>query len=227
MTKTEARLALAQKQRRFEWELARDEQTRAAARFVAGRTHDLLNMVQIAKLAGMALETMCSDQGKEFVADLLKAAEDAQVQLTELMAVARPDVVLAPGAPVGAAIDAALTHLRQAMEVDIHLATSPDTRTRLTAQELEHLLIGLALDVIDAEARPSPARIELFVRERTINNTPWIEVVRTTSKPPANDSFELRTVTAIATKAGGELATSDRRDGGSELVVAVPIVAPT
>jgi hypothetical protein len=220
MTKTDARLALAQRQRRFEWELAREEQTRAAARFVAGRTHDLLNMVQIAKLASLQLETMCSAQGKEFIDDLLKAAEDAEVQLGELMAVARPDVVIERGAPVGAAIDAALTRLRDAIEVDIHLATSPDTRTRLSAHELEHLLIGLALDVIDGEA----GRIELFVRERAIDGKPWIEVVRATSKLPANDTFELRAVTAIANKAGGELATSDRRGGGSELIVSLPIV---
>jgi hypothetical protein len=218
MTKTEARLTLAQRQRRFEWDLARDEQTRAAARFVAGRTHDLLNMIQIAKLAGVQLETMCGDQGKEFVADLLKAAEDAQRDLAELRAVARPDVVIQRGAPVGAAVDAALATLRPAIDIDIHLATSPETCTQLSAHELEHLLIGLALDVLDAD------RIELFVRERTIDGKPWIEIVRATKQPATDDSFELRAVRAIAHKAGGELATSDRRDGGSELVVALPTV---
>jgi hypothetical protein len=218
MTKTEARLVLAQRQRRFEWELARDEQTRAAARFVAGRTHDLLNLIQIAKLAGLQLETMCGELGKEFIADLLKAGDDASNQLNEMMEVARPDVVIARGAPVGAAIDAALALMRPAIDVDVHLATSPDTCTLCSAQELEHLVIGLALDAVDAGAE----RIELFVRERTINNAPWIEVVRSSASP--DDPFELRAVTAIAEKAGGELATSERRDGGSEIVVALPVI---
>src|SRR4051812_22901026 len=70
MTKTESRadalLDLAQRQRRFEWELARDQQTRAAARFVSGRTHAMLNLVQVVRLASQQLEQMCGEAGKEF-----------------------------------------------------------------------------------------------------------------------------------------------------------------
>jgi hypothetical protein len=223
MTKTEANPRvlgeLAQRQRRFEWELARAEQTRAAARMVAGRTHALLNMVQVVQLATVALEPMCSDPGKEFIDDLRKAADDAQVELRELMAVARPDVVIEKGAPVGAAVAAALSTLRRAIDVDIHLAPSPDTCTRCSERELEHLLIGLALDVVDEQDR-----IELFVRERVIDGKRWIEIVRASSGTPDNDRFELRAVIAIAEAAGGELATSERRGGGLELVVALPIV---
>src|SRR4051794_8145034 len=77
MTKTEARLALAQRQRRFEWDLARDEQSRAAANLVAGKTHDLFNLVQIVQLASLELAKRCGDAGKEFIDDLLRSAEDA------------------------------------------------------------------------------------------------------------------------------------------------------
>jgi len=55
----EARLALVQRQRRFEWALAREEHGRAASRLVAGKTHDLMNLVQIVQLATYELERRC------------------------------------------------------------------------------------------------------------------------------------------------------------------------
>ena len=219
MTKTEARLRLSQQQRRFEWELARDEQTRAAGKFVSGKTHDLLNLVQIVQLATLELAKRCDVTAKEFLDDLTNAAADAQRSLVELMAVARPDEVIVRGAPVGAAVDAATAALRSAIDVDIHLVPQPDTVTRCTAEELAHILIGLALDVSDG-----PEPVELFVRERAIDGKPWIEIVRSSSYVPPGDRFELRAVEAIAKRAGGELATSDRRGGGDEVVVALPVV---
>ena len=219
MTKTEARLVLSERQRRFEWQLARDEQTRVAAKLVSGKTHDMLNVVQIVQLATLELEKRCDATSREFLDDLVRAANDAQRSLTELMAIARPDETIVRGAPVGRAVDAALGLLREAIDVDIHLATSPDTATRCTAAELEHILIGLALDIAD-----DPTRIELTVREREINGAPWIEIVRASAYVPAGDRFELRAVETIAHRAGGELATSDRRGGGEELVVALPVV---
>jgi hypothetical protein len=219
MTKTEARLLLSQRQRRFEWELARDEQTRAAGRFVSGKTHDLLNLVQIVQLASLELEKRCDETGKEFLADLAKAAVDAQRELTALMEVARPPDVVVPGAPVGPAVDGAIASLRAAIDCDIHLAPRADVATRCTKDELEHILIGLALDVAD-----DPERIELFVRERTIEGRAHIEIVRSSSYIPEGDRFELRAVEAIVTRAGGELATSERRGGGEELVVELPVI---
>lgn len=221
--KTDARegllLALSQRQRRFEWQLARDEQTRAAGRFVSGKTHDLMNLVQIVQLATLELEQRCEATAKEFLDDLTRAARDTQRSLEDMMAVARPDEVIVPGAPVGAAVDAAIGALRPAIAVDIHLATPPDTVTRCTAGELEHILIGLALDLVE-----DPGPIDLYVRERAIDGKPWIEIVRSSAFVPAGDRFELRAVEAIAKRAGGELAISDRRGGGEELVVALPVL---
>ncbi len=226
MTKTDRTaqlLRLAQRQRRFEWELARDEQTRAAARFVAGKTHDQMNLIQIVQLSVEYLGRHCSEPGKEFLADLERAGGDAQRSMRELMEVARPEVVIVRGAPVGAAIDAAVAAVRPAIALDVHLAPPPDTATRCTAEELEHVLIGLALDVVGDAIDDMPP-IELFVRERQIDGKPWIEIVRSSSAPAQDDTFELRAVTAIVQRAGGELATSERRGGGSELVVALPVV---
>ncbi len=223
MTRTEAevdaRLALSRRQRRFEWQLARAEMTRAAARLVAGKTHDMLNLVQIVQLATLELEKRCEPTAREFLDDLQRAAADAQRSLLELMAIARPDEPIVRGAPVGPAVDAAIAALRSVIRLAVHLAVPAETATRCTADELEHLLIGLALDAGDG-----PDAVELHVRERTIDGKPWIEIVRATSHVPPGERFELRAVEAIAERAGGELATSERRGGGEELVVALPVV---
>lgn len=223
MTRTEARLHLARRQRRFEWDLARDEQARAAAQLVGGKTHDLLNLVQIVQLAVLELQRRCDASATEFLDDLAKAAADAQRSLTELMVLARPEPVIVRGAPVGPTLAAAGAALRGVVELDLHLALPPDTATRCTAAELEHLVFGLALDVAP-EHEDAAVRVELHVRERTIDGKPWIELVRSTPVAPPQDRFELRVVEAIAQRAGGELATSDRRGGGEELVVALPAV---
>ncbi len=232
MTKTNERLALVERQRRFEWELARDLHSRTAAKFVAGKTHDLLNLVQIVQLASLELSRRCGSDAAEFIADLIKAAEDAKHQLAELMAVARPDEVIAPGAPVGVAISSAVDTVRQAqaIAVDLNLTIEPGVTTRCSATELEHLIYGLTLDAVAAAADPpasapaaAPDPIELFVRQRTIDGKPWLEIVRGARVALEGEHFDLRAVEAIAIKNGGELGRSERRGGGTELVVALPI----
>jgi hypothetical protein len=242
MTKINERLALVERQRRFEWQLARDALTRAAGQFVAGKTHDLLNLVQIVQLASAELSRRCPPDGQEFIADLTRAADDAKHQLAAMMAVARPDEVIVAGAPVGAAITHAVEVVRAAstIAVDLHLTVEPEVTTRCLADELEHLIYGLTLDAVAsaeaavaaAEARGEPAQasvtspVELFVRVRTIERKPWLEIVRGARAPLDGEHFDLRAVEAIAVKNGGELAHSERRDGSTELVVALPIVKP-
>jgi hypothetical protein len=224
MMKTEARLALSLRQRRFEWALARDEQARTAARLVAGKTHDLLNLLQIIRLASGVLDQCCDARGREIAVELLRSADDSRRSLAELMAVARPAQVIVRGAPVGAAVEAAVASLQGAVVLDARIEAPPAAATRCTAEELEHLVIGLVLDAADArlpEARP----VELAVREREIGGAPWIELVRSCEAAPGGDRFELRVVEAIAQRAGGELATSERRGGGEEVIVALPEVA--
>jgi hypothetical protein len=231
MTKINERLALVERQRRFEWELARDAHTRAAGQFVAGKTHDLLNLVQIVQLATLELSRRSSPEGQEFIVDLTRAADDAHVQLAALMAVARPEEVIVAGAPVGAVITAAVETVRAAstIAVDLHLTVEPGVTTRCQATELEHLIYGITLDAVaaaEASGAPETARtpIELFVRSRTIERKPWLEIVRGARAPLDGEHFDLRAVEVIAVKNGGELAHSERRDGSTELVVALPIV---
>jgi len=221
---------LVERQRRFEWQLARQVQTQVAARFVAGKTHDLLNLVQIVELASLELLRRCNPDAEEFIADLRKAADDAKHQLREMMAVARPEELIVPGAHVGAAITAAVETVRAAstIAVDLHLAVGPEVATRCSEEELAHVIYGLTLDAATAEAAVAPggpSPIELFVRERTIDGKPWLEIVRGARVELAGEHFDLQAVEAIAVKNGGELAHSERRGGGTELVVALPVVA--
>ncbi len=224
MTKTDLShlIRLIERQRRFEWDLARDEQTRAAARLIAGKTHDLLNLVQIVQLATAQLARRCDPTGLEFIDDLTRAASDAAVSLKQLMAMARPSHAVSSAVPAGASAGAAITRivdeLRPAIPIDLHLALAPDTTTALSAEELAHLILGLAL-----EAASAP-RIELHVRQRTIEGGPWVEILRGADLPPYHEAlpFDLRTVEVLVARVGGELTISEGRGGGSELVVALP-----
>lgn len=211
-----ALIDLIQRQRRFEWALARDEQTRVANGLVAGRTHDLLNLIQVVELAVLRLRH--DGVGAEDTLDeLVRTSRSATAQLQQIMDVARPEVAITRGAPVAATVMAIAPALREVASFEIHVDVATDTATRCSAAELEHLLIGLVLDAIDQ-------RMALTVRERTIEGTPHVEVVRGTSREPDGDGHELRTVTAIVERAGGELATSERRGGGIEVILSFPIM---
>jgi signal transduction histidine kinase len=227
MTKPDARLSLHLRQRRFEWALAREEHTRAAARLVAGKTHGLLNLIQIIQLASQELEKHCDPTVRPYIGDLDRSAAEARQALGDLMAAARPPAAPPQGSPIREPIDAAVDALREAFDlglVDVQVSAPAEAATRCTAEELEHLVLGLVLDL--ADERPSAAPIRLVVREREIEGAPWIEFVRVSdAAAPHGERFELRVVETIARRAGGELTTSEGRGGGEELVVALPEVA--
>jgi hypothetical protein len=224
MMKTEARLALSLRQRRFEWALARDEQARTAACLVAGRTHDLLNVLQVVRLVADELDRRGDAREQALARDLRRAADSAQRSLLALAAASHPPEGAVRGPPVGATVEAAVASLADAIAVDARIEAPPDAATRCTAEELVHLVIGLVLDAADAPP-PADRPIALAVREREIDRAPWIELVRGCEAAPAGDRFELRVVEAIAQRAGGELASSACRGGGEEVVVALPEVA--
>lgn len=215
--RTAARLALVERQRRFAWELARDAQVAAAAGFVAGKTHDLLNLVQIVQLGALDLGEKCPED-KIIIDDMVRAAGDTQRQLDELMAVARPHVERVRGPAVGPILSRVVDELKNAVDIDAHLALHPDTATALTDAELAHLALGMVLDVADAP------HVELYARERRIGHTSWVELVCGVKDPVEGDHFDARVVEVLAKRAGGELARSDRRGGGGELVVALPVL---
>ncbi len=213
MTRTDL-TALRERQRHYEWALARESSIAATTVLVAGKTHDLLNLVQIIQLATGELARRCDAPGQEFIDDLTRAAADAQVSLTALMAAARPARAIVRGAPVGVALTAAIEVARTLVAIDVHLAVDPDTATACTAEDLEQLVLGLTLD--------AASHVELAVREREISGVRHVEIVR--SALAVADPFELGIVEAIAVRAGGELGTSEARAGGTEVIVALPVV---
>jgi hypothetical protein len=225
--KTDVRLALMARQRRFEWALARDEQVRTAAGLVRGKTHDLLNLLQIIRLGSGVLESRCDPSMREIILDLQRSADDSRRSLTELMELARPAEVGTRGAPVAEAVKATLASLEGAIAVRARIEARPEAVTRCTAEELEHLVLGLLLDAAEARGGDPPP-VEILVRERAIAGAPWIELVRGAEPITGGDRFELRVVEAIAHRAGGEVARSERRGGGGdEVIVALPQVAGT
>jgi hypothetical protein len=217
----QARLALVEKQRRYAWDLARYEQTRTAAKLVAGKTHDLLNLVQIVQLAAPELQERVTDElSRELTADIARAAGDAHQQLGQMMAIARPEVRDVRGPSVGSVLARVTGELGEQFELGVDWRLHADAATTLDAAALEHLIIGLVLD-----AGPT-AWIELTVRERAMSGAPWIEIMRglASTSDGSGDGFDLKLVEAIVSRAGGEVATSERRGGGTELVVALPVV---
>jgi hypothetical protein len=242
MTKTErtvARLLLVENQRRFAWEIAREEYVRSAARMIAGKTHDLLSLVQVVQLAAPQLAGFVEnvrvrtlepvdaslDDARVFVEDIARVADDAHIQLKALMALARPPRRpttgdgIPRGAAVGPIVGRVIGELDGAVDIGVDYAVDVDAATALDERALAHLAIGLVLDVADAPW------IELTVRDREIEGAPWIELVRGTATDEDGDHFDLRLVHAITARGGGDVTRIERPDGGVELVVALPMIA--
>lgn len=220
MITAEQRLGLIERQRRYAWELAQAECHRRAADLVAGKTHDLLNLVQIVQLAAPELSGRSDAFGEELIADIARAARDAYAQLDDLLKLARPTCSRTRGAPVAPA----LARICGGLAHHIHLAcdVAAELVTALDESALEHLVICLALDPAHEEA------LHVAVRARSLDGIPWLELLCASTasnpEPRTHDDFDRRLVEAIVSHAGGELACNQRRDGVSELIVALPIV---
>jgi hypothetical protein len=210
-----AKLALVERQRRFEWTLARDAQAKAAAALLKGRTHQLLNLIQIVELASVELERRSTGEALDIVRDLVRTADRAKRELAEIVALAKPPE-RARGPSVAASVQAAIDAVRVvASELVVTLRLDVDSATALTDEELQQLVFGLVLD-----AAAGAGSVELLVRQRRIESAPWVEFVCGFDC----DAGELRVIRAIVERATGELTVSPRRGGGSEVVVALPVV---
>lgn len=214
---TNDRLALIARQRLFDWQLARDQQSRAAAALVAHRTHDLLGFVQIVRLVSEHLVKSADAMGQEFIGDMLLSADKAQVELRDMLDLARPPAVVERGAPLGPVLEATRASLAPAIALALDVQAPSDACTRCTAIELDYVLTAIALDA-------GTDVVEIVVRARTLDGQPWIELIRATAFEPAGDRADLIGLEALAERRGGELSRSERRGGGEELVVALPVV---
>jgi len=228
----EARLALVDRVRRVEHELARDEYARAARAVLRGKAHDLGNLVQIVRIASVEIEKRAGANVGELVTDMRAAAEQASVVLTALIDVAQPRERTV-GAAVAPAVRAAVELARPAIAPPLALAVELDelVATPCTRDELETIVIASALD------SGAATRIGFSLRERTIAGARWVELIRHDDRRDVSDdaierAFDahatsgpgLALVRAIVEQAAGESSLAHGR-GGLELVVALPVVS--
>lgn len=220
------RLALFERLRRAEYDIARDEHARAAAALLRGRTHDLGNALQIVRLASLEIARRADGAIAELVADLRRSAEEATAVLGELLAAARPAARTGPGAPVARIVRDALELARGALlgPLEMRIDVPADARTACTADELEAMTLAAVLEAGDA------ARIAVSVRARTIAGEPWIELLRADDRAldeverPVAPPGGLFLIERLAARVGGEVSLSPGR-GGPELAIALPVVS--
>lgn len=209
------RIALLERLRRFEWDLARDEQARSARQMLRGKVHDLLNFVQIVDLGSQALAPHTAPAGEEFLVDLARAAADAKTAVHELQQLAHAEDRPPARTAIAAVARAAIEQLRGAVDaLDAEILVPDAAAVAWTREELELLLIALALD------GPADAPIELLVRARDIDGRPCLEIV---CGPLDETGVGARLATTLAARIGGDAAVAERRGGGHEIAVAVPL----
>lgn len=220
------RLELVERLRRAEYEVARDEQVRAAAALVRARTHALGNAIQIVRLASIEIERRADGAIAELVGDLRRGAEEATAVLGQLLADARPAERTVAGPPIAGVVRDTVELARGALlgRLEMRIDVPADARTACTADELEAMTLAMLLDVADA------ARLAVCARARTIGGAPWIELLRThdggggeveeAGEPPGR----LHLVERLAERVGGEVSLSAGR-GGPELAIALPVLA--
>ncbi|MEO8550748.1 MAG: hypothetical protein ABI678_12270 [Kofleriaceae bacterium] len=219
-----ARLALVDRIRAAEVRLARSAQAEVATDVMREHLHGLGNAIQIVDLASAQLAKHTLDDPHGLVGDLRSAASEAHARLSKMLELAQPPLRKVQGAvfapTVRAAVDIARPALHREVDVRDELLAS-EARCRLDADELELLAIATLLD---AEAA---TKLELVLRERSVEGRPWFELIRCDDRPGpfALDPLPPRSLLAVVAElvklGGGELSLAAGRSG-HELVIALP-----
>ena len=216
-TRDRHRAELLDRLRRFEWGVAREEAARAARAVLRGRTHDLLNFVQIVDLASRALAPYCTPLGDEIIVDLQRASDDAKVSVRELQALGYVDERAPVRTEVAPVARAAIADARGAVAtLDAQVLVADTVAIAWTPEELELVLIAVALDGTRDTA------IELLVRARAIDGRACVELV---CGPLDEHGLGIQLAAALAARSGGDAAVAERRGGGHEVAIAIPVIA--
>ena len=227
-----ARLGLIDRVRQIEHVLARGEQARIAAQLMRGFSHELGNQVQIVKLSALELARRIADakvDAAELIADMTAGAETATSILMSMFAAASGETRTIVGPPIGNAVRAAVEMTRPAIpsQIDLRIDIADGVPTYAPADQLEALVVAALLDAVSAE------RITLVLRERTIQNKRWVELLRIDDRHHLADGdyasmFEphslLHVVAGVAKLAGGDASLAPGR-GGLELAIEMPVPA--
>lgn len=228
--------------RAVELGLVRGEAARAAAgELVRGRTHELGNQVQILRLASLELERRATPEQRELFDDLRNAGEAANTVLSDLLATARMPERAMIGDPVADVVRRAVERARPAFAqpLDVRIDLDDDVRTRATADELMAAVLAALLDATDpaawylqtAEVRAAntASRVRLWVRQRTVEKRPFVEILVIADRPYITVAMLLEppgplyVVRLAAQAAGGEASISEGREG-VELAIEIPVV---
>lgn len=226
----EARLALIDRVRRIEHLLARGEQARIAAQLMKGFSHELGNQVQIVKLCALEIARRSAQapvQLDELIKDMSDAADQTAIVLAQMFAAARPPDRDLVGPAIANTIRTAVDQSRPAIAstIELRIDLADTVATYVSAEELEVLVFAALLDAQQAN------RITLVLRERTIQNKRWVELLRIDDRHHMPDGelahmFEphslLHVVAGVAKVAGGEASLSPGRSG-LELAVELPV----
>jgi len=213
-----ALLAAALRVRAVELRLAR---ARGASELLGKHIHALGNALQIIELSSLEL-TRDGSATSEPVVDLREANERAGEAFAAMLDLTKRAQRTTVGPPVGPAIRAAVAVVGPAIAapIELRIELADGACSRLERDELDAIVAACVLDAVTA------TRLTLLVRERTIDDARWIELVRVVPQGSAELVVEppswLAVVDALARDVGGELSLSEGRDG-SELVLAWPV----
>jgi hypothetical protein len=217
---TSALLGIVARIRAVEQRLARDEQARVATELVRKHVHALGNALQIVDLASAELVRRDEDDSDQLVAELRAAATDARGELAKIIGIARPAGRTSRGAPVAPIVRGAVERVGVAvpsLSVELSVELADGVASRLDHDELEALVFATVLDVVPLDLG---AHVHVVVRERTISNARWIELVITDDR--RSDGALPAFIEDVAHLAGGEVSLSDGR-AGHELAIALPV----
>ncbi len=221
-----ARLALIDQLRAVEYRLARSAQATSALDLLRDQLHTLGNSIQIIDLTSAELQRRSKEDPDGMLEDIRGAALAARGVLAEMIAVAQPARRRTLDAEFAATIRNAVELVRPALGITIDVRDemlASTATSRLDALELETIVISVLLDAHAA------TRLELVLRERVIDEMPWLELIRCDDRatelvlePPSL----LGIADQLARIGGGELSLTPGRHG-HELVIALPRSAPS
>jgi len=197
---TTARLAALTRLRDLEWQMhvARTREL----------SHDLRNLIQITELTAATLKGKVPPPLDELVVEVDKVATAMKLEL---------DTRKGPYAAVAARVRSVIDAVRTLVpELAVTYQLDEAATTVLTPVELDQVVLGLVVD-----AAHTATKLELLARARVIDQRRWIELVCSFDA----DAGELRNLTWIVERAGGEVSSSERRGGGTEVAVALPVPA--
>jgi hypothetical protein len=221
-----ARLALIERQRRFEWELALAEGHADGVKVARSHAHDLRNLVQVMELGLMVLDrrgVATDGETRELLTELLTTMVRGKAIVAEITG-PRPSRERVGRAEIAEVIDATIARVRPALPAAVELVVDskidPAARTTCTADELDAVIARAILDAPAVLA--GHGRVALTIRTRRIEGAPWLELIRTDDVLAPEGTLALAVIGVVAARVGGEVSVSSTRDDGGELVIALP-----